>query len=138
MFENKRDHILDLNRKWKLDNPDYMRNYTRERYQNDLQFRLIKNLRRRLTLALKGNYKAGSAVSDLGCTVEQLKLWFMYQFQLGMTWENYGEWEIDHVKPLSSFDLTNREQLLEAVNWHNLQPLWKKDNREKGTKPWRT
>jgi len=108
--------------------------YERTRREDNIQVRLIHNLRSRLSTAVKRGYKAGSAVNDLGCSIEQLKLWFMYQFQPGMTWDNYGEWEIDHVIPLSSFDLTDRAQLLEACNWFNLQPLWKLDNQIKGAK----
>jgi hypothetical protein len=55
-----------------------------------------------------------------------------------MSWDNYGnkewQWNIDHIKPLSKFDLTNREQLLEAVNFRNLQPLWHLDNIKKSNK----
>lgn len=115
---------------------DYFRNYYREydrrRRLVDPSFKLAKALRTRLSLAIRG--KAGSAVRDLGCSIEMLKSWLMYQFQPGMTWENYGEWEIDHVRPLSSFDLTNREQFIEAANWYNLQPLWAADNRAKQAK----
>lgn len=98
------------------------------------EYKLKQNLRRRLNHALSRLFKSGSAVRDLGCSIEMLKSWLMYQFQPGMTWENYGEWEIDHVKPLASFDLTDRGQLLEACNWYNLQPLWKAENRSKGSR----
>lgn len=52
-----------------------------------------------------------------------------------MTWENHGKygWHIDHIKPLVSFDLTERKQFLEAVHFSNLQPLWSGDNLRKGT-----
>lgn len=112
----------------------YHREYHRTRYASDLNFRLANCLRARLRKALKRNWKSGSAVRDLGCSIESLKSWLMYQFQPGMTWENYGEWEIDHVKPLASFDLTDRTQLLEACNWFNLQPMWANDNLQKRDK----
>lgn len=97
-------------------------------------YRLSCRLRIRLNKALNGNYRNGSAVRDLGCTIEALKSWLQYQFQPGMTWDNYGEWEIDHVKPLASFDLMDRNQLLEACNWYNLQPMWRNNNRSKGAR----
>lgn len=89
---------------------------------------LAKNLRDRLRKAIKGNYKSGSAVRDLGCSVDYLKVHLETQFRSGMSWQNYGnkhgQWSIDHIIPLSSFDLTDREQCLKACHYTNLQPLW--------------
>ena len=45
-----------------------------------------------------------------------------------MTFDNYGEWHIDHVKPCSSFDLTNEQEIYECFNWKNIRPCWKKLN----------
>lgn len=106
----------------------------RYRRRNEPQFNLANNLRRRLSHALKGNFKSGSAVRDLGCSVESLKQHLEAQFRDGMSWENYGfnGWHIDHIKPLSSFDLANREEFLKACHYTNLQPLWKEENISKG------
>lgn len=80
--------------------------------------------------------KSGSPVRDLGCSLEELKTHLEQQFQLGMTWENWSRtgWHIDHIQPLSSFDLTDREQFLKAAHYTNLQPLWAKDNLVKHNK----
>ena len=73
-------------------------------------------------------------MSDLGCTIPELKQYLESKFQEGMTWENWGVhgWHIDHIIPLSSFDLTCREQFLKVCHYTNLQPLWAKDNLSKG------
>ena len=58
-----------------------------------------------------------------------------WHFEKGMSWDNWGEvWEIDHIIPLASFDLNDRDQLLIAVHYTNLQPLTVTENRQKGDK----
>lgn len=104
-----------------------------------LKTRLAGNLRARLRMAFKSGQKTGSAVKDLGCSIEELKKRFESMFypnpETGemMTWENYGKfgWNIDHIKPLASFDLTDRKQFLEACHYTNLQPMWWKENFKK-------
>lgn len=65
---------------------------------------------------------------------DELRAHLEAQFQAGMSWDNYGEWHIDHIKPLASFDLEDTDQLKLACHYTNLQPLWAKDNLSKGAK----
>ena len=111
-------------------------NYVKRRKSEDINFRLRINLRARFGAALKNNYKTGSAIDSLGCSVEELRTYLENQFTEGMTWENYGKhgWHIDHIRPLCSFDLTVESQLNQACHYTNLQPLWAKDNLSKGGK----
>lgn len=98
---------------------------------NPLLTRIKRNLRSRLNKAVQGNYKHGSAVRDLGCSIEQFKSHLESKFQPGMTWGNYGQWHIDHIKPLNSFDLSDPVKLKEACHYFNLQPLWAYNNLHK-------
>lgn len=106
------------------------------RYQAVPAVRLALLLRNRLNLALKRDTKAGSAVKLLGCSVRGLQYWLEKHFEPGMSWSNQGigtgKWHIDHVRPLSSFNLLDPSQLSEACHFTNLQPLWSEDNLRKG------
>ena len=139
-YKNNKEVIKEKSRKYEKENREKINKRRRVWYpkskKNNIQFRLSERLRHRLYQALKGNVKNGSAVHDLGCTLEKLKTHLENQFQEGMAWENWKHdgWHIDHIKPLNSFDLTDREQFLEACHYTNLQPLWWYDNIEKSDK----
>lgn len=109
--------------------------YQKTRLQHNALAKLALRLRIRLYSAVKRNQKSGSAVRDLGCPIEFLKQHLESKFQPGMTWDNYGngknKWSIDHIIPLSSFNLENRDELLKAVHYTNLQPLWSSENSAK-------
>lgn len=102
----------------------------------DETLKLKRNLRSRLNKAIKHNNKSGSAVNDLGCSIDFLKQYLESKFLPSMSWENYGRsgWHIDHIRSLNSFNLNNRQELLKACHYSNLQPLWAKDNLSKGCK----
>lgn len=108
--------------------------YMTERKKKDTSFRLACSLRARTTHAIKRGHKGGSAVRDLGCTLEEFKSYIESKWQFGMTWENWSQrgWHLDHIIPLCAFDLTDREQYLKAVHYTNIQPLWSRDNIAKG------
>jgi hypothetical protein len=77
-----------------------------------------------------------STFSMLPYTFEQLLERLESQFKPGMTWENYGEWEIDHIKPDSWFqyDSYSDEDFIKSWSLDNLQPLWKSQNASKSNK----
>lgn len=105
------------------------------RLENDINFLLSVRLRHRLNSAIRGNYKAGSAVRDLGCSIEFFKGYIEAKFHDGMTWDNWGVvWNLDHIEELHTFDLTDREQFLGAVHYTNMQPLTIPDHIEKTAK----
>ena len=138
--EKNEEKVKERMRKYNKENREKFRNYYKKRYKeiykNNTQYKLGKILRNRLHHALKGNVKNGSAVHDLGCTLEELKVYLENQFQEGMTWENWKHdgWHIDHIKPLSKFDLTDPVQFKEACHYTNLQPLWWNENLKKSNK----
>jgi hypothetical protein len=121
--------------KYKLNRIEYMATYRQSLPYNTIQNKLARNLRGRLGKAIKFGYKSGSAVDDLGCSIEELKLYLEKKLQENMSWDNYGvgvnRWSIDHITPISHFNLTNRKQLLKACNYKNLQPLWNSENSRK-------
>lgn len=76
-----------------------------------------------------GKTKEGNTIDLLGYSALELKLHMELLFTEGMTWDNHGEWHIDHIKPLSSFNKETHPSVVNALS--NLQPLWAKDNRDK-------
>jgi len=98
-----------------------------------INIRIKNSLRSRLYAFVKGK-NANSSFEFVGCSIDELKKHLSSQFTEGMSWKNYGEWHIDHIKPCSSFDLSIEEQQHKCFHYSNLQPLWAKDNLKKGAK----
>lgn len=121
--------ILQIKNKKRI----YNTNYQRERYNKDSIYKIKNNLRSRFKMALKST-RGGSAIRDLDCSIPELKQWLEQQFKEGMTWGNHGEWHIDHIIPMSKFDLSDPKQVKKACHWFNLQPLWAEENLKKSDK----
>jgi len=133
--ENNPDKVKERKKKWKENNPEYFNKYTNNRRKNDVNFKILANLRTRLNHALKGKNKSESTKKLLGCSIEFLKTYLENQFDENMTWENYGSyWEIDHIIPCSSFNFSNETEQKRCFNWLNLQPLSTQENLKKSNK----
>jgi hypothetical protein len=134
--EGNKEKLYLRDKRWREENREYRNEYRKNKYHRDVIYRLQKTLRTRLNQAIRGGYKSGSAIRDLGCPISELKQWLEQQFYPNprtgemMTWENHGlhGWHIDHIVPLYTFDLTDRKQFLKANHWFNLQPLWAEEN----------
>ncbi len=128
-LKNK-DKITVRAKNYRIKNKKRRNLYEKEKKKSDIGYKLKGRLRIRLWNALKNDQKTGSAVDNLGCSVEFLKDYLEKQFKPGMTWENWSHdgWHIDHIIPLNSFDLLDKDQLLKACHYTNLQPLWAAEN----------
>ena len=109
-------------------------NYERKKLATDTEFKIKHYLRSRLRKALKGKIKYESTMELVGCSTEELCKHLAGKFKEGMTWENYGSWHVDHIKPCASFDLTKKEEQEKCFHYTNLQPLWALENIKKGKK----
>lgn len=126
----------------KKENPKLLKKLQNERTKKYLKmnenFRIAFLLRNRLNKVMKreGVHKNSSMQELLGISIPEFRKHFFAQFNKGMTLEQFmnGEIHIDHIKPLASFDLTNPEQQKQAFHYTNLQPLFAKENLEKGAK----
>lgn len=133
--ENK-EQIAKYQKEYREKNKSRRNKLQKERYSSDINFKILINLRNRINAVLKGNSKSKSTMELLGCTIHELRKHLESRFTRGMSWDNCGldGWEIDHIKPCASFDLTDPKEQKHCFNYINLQPLWGEDNRTKADK----
>jgi len=122
-YQQNKQKILARRRKWH-----------NERYATDVNYKMTICLRVRVRQALKKTKKSASTMRLVGCSLDDLKIHLESQFTDGMTWENYGDWHVDHIRPCASFDLKKPEEQRICFHYTNLQPLWAADNESKGAR----
>lgn len=138
--KNKNDYLKEKHTKWREENREhvnkYSREYERKRCATDPKYKLGRNTRTALWACLKERNvaKYRSTFVSLGYTIEELMSHLEKQFTEGMSWDNYGKWHVDHIKPITSFNFesVDDEGFKECWKLENLQPLWEEDNLSKG------
>lgn len=127
-------------KKYVQENIDWWRKYEREyrsaRRKEDMFFKIKSNLSSRLSDLISKRCINSTTLELIGCDRDFFLDYLENQFKDGMNWGNYGlkGWHVDHILPLSSFDLTIESEVKKACHYTNLQPLWWKENMEKGSK----
>ncbi len=123
-------------RAWQDANWNRVMEYQAERYNNNPQVNMARRARNGVRRALRyGGLKRSCRTAELlGCSWPEFLLHIERQFLPGMSWGNMRLWQIDHVKALSKWDLTDPVQLAAACNFRNLAPLWAEDNARKGNR----
>jgi hypothetical protein len=111
---------------------DRLNEYQRRRYNEDQNYRMrcavrqaTSRIKHRLPLDWDSEQILGASIEIVCGHIESL-------FERGMTWLNHGQWHIDHIMPLSKFDLTDPSQAKMAGNYKNLRPMWGILNIKKG------
>jgi hypothetical protein len=142
----QRAAAVEKSRKWLLENRErhreWLRNHRKVRLASDPAYRASIAVRRRFYMALRNqvydgwNIRSGEAVRLLGCTMAEFVKYVESLWSDGMTWDNWTRdgWHMDHIVPLSAFDLSDADQIKAACHYTNLRPLWATDNLRKGAK----
>ncbi len=108
-----------------------------KRIRESPKLRMEAAIRARVMMSMKrrGTNKDGRTFELIGCTGAELAAHIERQFRRGMSWDNYGsKWHVDHITPLSYFDMSNPDDQRRAWNWQNLRPLWALQNITEGNK----
>jgi hypothetical protein len=140
--KDKKEYLKNKHTKWREENREHVNKYAREyeakRCATDPKYKLGKRTRTALYTCLKeaNVAKYRSTFVLLGYTIEELMVHLEKQFTDGMTWDNYGEWHVDHKIPMNSFQFESTDDIGFKDCWKlsNLQSLWGPDNLSKGTK----
>lgn len=125
-------------KKYFIENHDkikkYQKKYKANRRKNDFLFKLSDGVRSRIYGFLKKNQisKKNTTFELVGCSPIELKIYLEEKFIKDMSWDNQGEWHIDHIIPLSS--AKTEEEIYRLCHFTNLQPMWALDNIKKGSK----
>jgi len=136
-----RKELKEYHKTWRAGNEKHKKRvnkYELEKTRNEPKYRLCKRTRTAVWQCLKERNinKTCSTFQLLGYTIEELMAHLETKFTEGMGWENYGEWHVDHIRPMSSFKFESPEDIEFKACWalNNLQPLWWSDNLSKGSK----
>jgi len=141
-YEENKEHRKEYMKEYREKNIDKIRenkrNYEKTRKANDPIYKLINNFRTAVYQVLKENQiqKNGHYFEILKYSPENLIEHLENNFKDGMTWDNYGEWHVDHIKPISLFNITEigDDEFMSCWSLNNLQPLWGEDNIRKSNK----
>jgi hypothetical protein len=132
--ESYKKSNYERGKKWEEKNKnkrrEYKNNYSTQRLKTDILFKLKRNIRIRINKFLKN--KKDNSSDIVGCSYLCLKEHLQQNFKDNMSWDNYGEWHIDHIIPLSS--AKTEEEIYVLCHYTNLQPLWAEDNLKKSNK----
>ena len=135
------DKIKEYKKKYRKANEDkikeYRKEYSKNRLKNDPVFKfkhiLRSNIGNTFKRACNGAYVKKSKTLDiLGCDIEFFMRYISSKFQKGMTFENHGEWHLDHIIPISKAN--TKEDIIRLNHYTNFQPLWAEDNLTKSDK----
>lgn len=115
---------------------NYNKNWAKNKYNSDIKYKINVTFGHNIWTSLKSMKCNKSWKNLVGYTLTELMEHLESKFQPGMTWDNYGEWHIDHIIPKSSFNITSIDCDDFKKCWclENLQPLWAKDNIKKSNK----
>lgn len=130
-IEYRKEYIRNNKDSWRK----YEREYRKEK-RKDPFYKIKMNISSRISDIVRGKTSRIRTMDLLGCCREDFIKHIEKQFTEGMTWENYGKkgWQVDHIKPVSKFNLLDEKELRLCFHYKNLQPLWWYDNLKKFNK----
>lgn len=133
-YADNTEAALERSKEYARRNKDKINSYYKRWREENPGAKIAGNMRVRIREVISRGSRSESTMKMIGCSISELEAHLSGQFTEGMTWDNYGEWHVDHIRPCASFDLSDPSQQKECFHYTNLQPLWAEDNLRKGAK----
>jgi len=141
-YEQNKEHRKEYLKEYREKNIDKIRlvkkTYEKNRKHNDPIYKLINNFRTAIYQVLKESnvQKNGHYFEILKYSPDELITHLEEKFIGEMSWDNYGIWHVDHIRPISSFNIQEigDKSFIECWSLNNLQPLWGDENIRKSNK----
>ncbi len=120
------DKIKKQTVKYNKKNREKIQNKMRNKYKNDVNYKIITCLRNRFKQYMRRSNDNKNVIELLGCSIEEFRIYIEKQFKENMNWNNYGlkGWHMDHIIPCNRFDLSKTDEQKKCFHYTNLQPLW--------------
>ena len=133
-YQNNKEYAKEYSAQYYQNNREHLNQYQNEKYHSDPLYRMRRNIGNRTNQAFKAKswHKNGGTEELLGCDWKTAFNHIQSKFKDGMSWDNKGEWHIDHIVPLDC--ARDEEEMKKLCHYTNLQPLWATPNMSKSNK----
>ena len=123
-YQENKERLKAKSKKYYQENKEEIKAKSSMKYNMDVNYKIKKNVHKAIANGIKNKYFEERLEYMLGYSFNELKLRLEKNFQDGMSWDNFGKWQIYHVVPVHVYNFYNENEIKKCWDLDNLFPMW--------------